>query len=535
MIEFMKILLSLSVSGTLLLLLILLLKRLYQNKFSRRWQYYIWIIAALRFLLPFTPDTTIVGSLFENFNTAAAAKEASADSSTFVSAREDSGKAEPTEANKNMMNIIMHDPSHIYACLFFIWSASALALLVRKITVYQSFVQYIEAGNTEVSDIKILNLLSDCKEKLKIKTSVEVSRHSLIASPIMIGFFRPKIVLPACELEEKELSCIFMHELIHYRQRDIFYKWLIQIVVCLHWFNPFVCLLEKEVNKACELSCDEKVISILGDRARREYGDTLIFFLRSDNPCKSSPASITLTEGAEQLKERLSAIMNFRKMTKLMTVVSLLTAFLLSMGGFAIGAYSVHSIPHEGKTDVTGHITAQENISGIKETISIVHESAEILYYEDGSPYIHDILTNNTDTRIVETEYCMLAYNKNGLPLKLHWNFLDNGTESSYENLVRTETSILPDQTEDYHGGWSLYDGDLTESLPKTENGEVDQVGYSLYCLKQVVFEDGTVWDNPDYENWFKAYAGKETDVEKLQSYYPHQYPIPSKIDKLSY
>lgn len=129
----------------------------------------------------------------------------------------------------------------------------------------------------------------------------------------------------------------------------------------------------------------------------------------------------------------------------------------------------------------------------------------------------------------------MLAYNKNGLPLKLHWNFLDSGTESSYENLVRTETGILPDQTEDYHGGWSLYDGDLTESLPKTENGEVDQVGYSLYCLKQVVFEDGTVWDNPDYENWFKAYAGKETDVEKLQSYYPHQYPIPSKIDKLSY
>ena len=61
--EFMKILLSLSVSGTLLLLFILGLKRLYKNKFSRGWQYYIWVIVALRFLLPFTADATVVGSL----------------------------------------------------------------------------------------------------------------------------------------------------------------------------------------------------------------------------------------------------------------------------------------------------------------------------------------------------------------------------------------------------------------------------------------------------------------------------------------
>ena len=59
--EFMKILLSLAVSGALLLLLILGLKPLYKNRFSKRWQYYIWIVVALRFLLPFTPDTTVFG------------------------------------------------------------------------------------------------------------------------------------------------------------------------------------------------------------------------------------------------------------------------------------------------------------------------------------------------------------------------------------------------------------------------------------------------------------------------------------------
>ncbi|MDE7272324.1 MAG: M56 family metallopeptidase, partial [Lachnospiraceae bacterium] len=311
--EFMKILLSLSVSGALLLLLILGLKLLYKNKFSKRWQYYIWIIVALRFLLPFTPDTTIVGSLFEKFDTAMATSEIPTILNAPVPENTDNDETALVQTNKDITSAAMHEPFHIYVCLFFIWSVLALVLFVRKITIYQGFIQCIKAGNTAVSDIKILNLLSDCQEKLNIKLKVELSRNSLIASPIMIGFFRPGIVLPARELEDKELFYIFVHELIHYKQRDMFYKWLIQIVVCVHWFNPFVYLLEKEVNKSCELSCDEKVISILNDKARREYGDTLISFLKSNNLYKSSFASVTLTEGAEQLKERLGAIMKFNK------------------------------------------------------------------------------------------------------------------------------------------------------------------------------------------------------------------------------
>jgi hypothetical protein len=45
---------------------------------------------------------------------------------------------------------------------------------------------------------------------------------------------------------------------------------------------------------------------------------------------------------------------------------------------------------------------------------------------------------------------------------------------------------------------------------------------------KEVVFDDGTVWNNPNYENWFKTYAGKEIDKDELQSYYPYEYKIGS-------
>ena len=113
----------------------------------------------------------------------------------------------------------------------------------------------------------------------------------------------------------------------------------IQIVVCAHWFNPFVYLLEKEANKSCELSCDEKIISVLDDKAKREYGDTLISFMRPNNPYKSSLSSVTLTEGAEQLKERLNAIMNFKKKTKWGIFISLLFTVLLVCGFAVSGAY----------------------------------------------------------------------------------------------------------------------------------------------------------------------------------------------------
>ena len=348
--EFIKILLSLSVSGALLLLLILGLKPLYKNKFSKRWQYYIWIVVALRLLLPFTPDTTIIGSLFEKFDTTAITNEIPTNPNVPVPADTGNSKAEPIQTNREITTAAMREPVDKYVCLFFIWSALALVLFVRKVTVYQGFIQYIKAGNKEVSDIKILNLLSDCEEKLKIKTRVELSCNPLIASPMLIGFFRPRIILPVGEWEDKELSYIFVHELIHYKQRDMFYKWLIQIVVCVHWFNPFVYLLEKEVNKSCELSCDEKVISVLDDTARREYGDILISFLKSNNLYKSSLASVTLTEGAEQLKERLGAIMKFRKKSKAIIAITAIFTAAVCVCFFVTGAYAAPSAANDMKT-----------------------------------------------------------------------------------------------------------------------------------------------------------------------------------------
>ncbi len=363
--EFMKILLSLSTSGALLLLFILGLKQIYKNKFSKRWQYYIWIIVVMRFLIPFTSDTMNIRILFEMFHTTVITNESPVSPNVPVTINTNNNEPKqlqlPSDENE-MVNITTQKPLSIYVYLFFAWSALALVLFVRKITIYQGFIQYIKAGNTEVSDIKNLNLLSDCEEKLNIKARVELYHNTLIASPIMIGFFRPSIILPVGELKDKELFYIFMHELHHYKQRDMFYKWLVQIVICIHWFNPFVYLLEKEVNKVCELSCDEAVISGLDDKAKREYGDTLIYFLKSNNPYKNSLASVTLTEEVEQLKERLGVIMYFKRKSKIIRFLTgILTLCIIFWAAF-VGVYPVAAANHLDPADINKFpISEKEN------------------------------------------------------------------------------------------------------------------------------------------------------------------------------
>lgn len=204
------------------------------------------------------------------------------------------------------------------------------------------------------------------------------------------------------------------------------------------------------------------------------------------------------------------------------------TAFLLA-GALSGCAQKNNENASEAASAIISDNIAYTNqvTENTEQTESIVHESVDILYYEDGYPYIHDILTNNTDNTITETEYCMLAYDVDGSPLKLYWNFLDSSAECSYDYVVRTENvNLLSGQTKNYRGGWSLYDGEKMADWLVVGNGEANQAAYSLFCLKEVVFENGSVWSNPEYDNFFQTYAGRPIDVDTLQNYYPYTYDL---------
>ena len=311
----LKIFLSMSFSGGLLILALLLGKRFLKDKISRQWQYYIWLIVLLRLLLPFGPEVSLMGKAYQAVDQAIS-QAAPLPLQQQPSQNAPGGNFIPavgTEQHNELVNspaddiTTVHPFQNIGAMLInYIWLVClvvALGFLIRKITIYQGFMRYINAGLTPISDIERLDELSIVAEQLGIKKPIELCVNPLVSSPLLIGFFHPCIVLPSADISEKDFRCIVLHELTHYKRCDMFYKWLVQITVCLHWFNPLVHLMSREIIKACEFSCDEAVLAKMGYDNAQDYGKTLLDAMAAVGKYKESLGAVTLSENKQLLRE----------------------------------------------------------------------------------------------------------------------------------------------------------------------------------------------------------------------------------------
>lgn len=357
---------SLSLSGSLVIAAILLLRPLVRGRVSARWQYYVWLVALARLLMPAAPEGSLMGTLF---------REAPA-SPAVVESLPGPGPAERgtdlpvspalpgTEAAPDLPDAAQWLATG--------WLAAALVLLVRKATAYQSYVRCLRAGGRAVDDPAVLDALAALGREAGVRRPVELLICPLAASPVLIGWVRPCIVLPSEDLTEEAFRCTVLHELTHCRRWDGAYKWLVQAAVCLHWFNPLVCLMAREIARDCELACDEAVVLALGEDGRRAYGDTLLRVLEAGGKLSGVGASVTLCEDGKLLKERLEAIMKVKRQTKRTAALSLMLAGALLAGATAAGAYTG---PAKKQTEPVINSGAKEDI---KERVkSAVKEDAK--------------------------------------------------------------------------------------------------------------------------------------------------------------
>lgn len=350
----LKTLLSLSCSASLLILMFLLCRPLFLSRLSKRWQYYIWLVVVARLFLPFAPEANLMGAIFQRIENGGIAQL-----EIVLSPGQDAPSAAlfQDDTERTVQGSSIREPFFISGkksdapgeqakaagglAIGLCWLMTALILLIRKITIYQSFVKYIKAGCVEVEDFGLLEYFGSLVEQSGVKTVVELSTNHLISSPLLIGFFRPCIVLPTDHLPELEFQYIILHELTHYKRKDMFYKWLVQFTICVHWFNPLVYQMGREVERFCELSCDEAVIQNLDAQERRAYGDTLLSAIGSGGSYKGAIASVTLGESKDKLEERLDAIRGFRKPSRFMISLTAALTIAVCFGATAAGAYSL--------------------------------------------------------------------------------------------------------------------------------------------------------------------------------------------------
>lgn len=417
--DILKTVVSLSVSGSLLMVLLLLGRPLYQSRVSKGWQYYIWLVVVARMLLPFAPEVNLMGMLFgqvqEEFFRVAAVPEAVEDSGTDTDFIQMDGQSETgvgkgismeSEAGYHAWKGAGKPLALLISNLWLVWLGAAMLFLIRKATIYQSFVKYIKAGRKEVTDIGLLELLSQVGAELGVKRPVELYANSLISSPLLFGFFHPCIVLPETDLPETELRYIIRHELIHYRRGDMIYKWLVQAAICLHWFNPLVYRMEREISRACELACDEAVMRGLDAGARRAYGDTLLHTMGMGGGYRNSLASLTLNEGAELLKERLGAIMSYQKISKKVRWCSAFLAAWFAAGAAAVGAYASPAL-----SPAIAPVVKGDGDAAFRYTLGGYYEPAALAgqYYQNGEiagyVAVFSMLTQEEQSALLQKAY----------------------------------------------------------------------------------------------------------------------------------
>ena len=413
----LKIFLSMSFSGSLLILALLFGKQFLKNKISRQWQYYIWLVVVLRLLLPFGPEVSLMGKTYRTVDQAIS-QAALLPPQQQPPLNVPGGNLVPAvgaEHRKEMLNSPADDVTTTHPfqdigvlLINHIWLVVALGLLIRKITIYQGFVRYIKARLTPVSDIERLDELSIVAEQSGIKKPVELCVNPLVSSPLLIGLFHPYIVLPRVDILEKDFRYIVLHELTHYKRCDMFYKWLVQVTVCLHWFNPLVHLMSREITKACEFSCDEAVLAKMGSGSAQDYGKTLLDAMAAVGRYKENFGAVTLSENKHLLKERINAIMNFKKKS---TAIRFLTGALtlcVMFGAAFVGVYPVDAAVDRtaGKLQVVVNKTPAQGSTG---TSSEDYAAQAEQYYKADSLPLFEItfprLNENTQKMWLEKLY----------------------------------------------------------------------------------------------------------------------------------
>ena len=153
-----------------------------------------------------------------------------------------------------------------------------------------------------------------------------------LSTPCLAGLLRPAIYLNRAALNSGHLDHILTHELVHYRHRD--HWWAVVRCACLavQWFNPLVWAAAYLSRQDCETACDASAIGRLGEGERLAYGHTLVNMIAAGrHPAALFQTATTMTGSLTSIRLRVTLIAQKPRMTAL-TLAAALVVSLVAAG-----------------------------------------------------------------------------------------------------------------------------------------------------------------------------------------------------------
>ena len=346
--------LVLSAYGSAMILFLLVLGRLLKGRFGWRWLYYLWLVAVFRLLLPLSlGNFSFPGNRFLDI----------VRDNQLPSRLHAAETADPL-LPEFLPGSVPQEGNHSVAQLPFwgVWAVGAGAAFGKRSWDYQRFLRHLRKRWMPVKDPHMLERFQNLKTHAGIRGKTGIYICPNLPTPILIGLFRPCVVLPSLSLPESALDLTILHELSHCRRKDAFYKQLVQVCLCIHWFNPLVYWMEKEINRLCELACDESVLESLPPPQRAAYGDMLVNSLVSPNTVSIPRYSLALKreDNLHFLKERLGEIMKTKRRTKAIRLLSVSIACLIACTASVMGVQAWEILKNAAGS--TGELWFSENL-----------------------------------------------------------------------------------------------------------------------------------------------------------------------------
>lgn len=270
-----------SLSGTVVFALYLLLYPLTKRCFSLKWRYRLLKIAMLFYLVPFPEYKYLVKGFFLDI---------------FPFTQKIARQFEPPMVNCDYLIVVntVYDSRSISPKLCAIYLTVLLMALISSLIIFRQIQRYRKIKQVYFFDLrgsperKLLELFSAKKTMLDIKRNVKFACSKYCKSPITIGVLPPTVLFPIWDkdspMDDELCEYLITHELVHIKHHDALIKLTGLLVAAIHWFNPFAYLLVSELSCISEMYCDSVVMEGKGEKERIKYIALLLGLGAKDKP-----------------------------------------------------------------------------------------------------------------------------------------------------------------------------------------------------------------------------------------------------------
>lgn len=303
--------LNVSLQMTVVIILIFLLDRILNKWISSQAKCLAWFLLCIRLLVPIIfplPFIQDMNNLLTESGPSVSAPsiQSNAMVQQTLPAYTHSGSSEMVESHFYALIEPFYKNFSMIEIAAVVWITVVGILFTFYLIGYFLDRYFLLKHSTTVMDEEYLNIFRQVKQEVGVKMPLELRLSSKVESPMLLGFFRSVLFLPHMEFSPEALKVIFLHEFMHYKRRDLFYKLLLVVTKCFHWFNPFVHMMIHKAEMDLESACDDAVLRGREKRYRQIYGNVLLDVLSE----KKRYASIWSTHFAGDTKMILKRFHN---------------------------------------------------------------------------------------------------------------------------------------------------------------------------------------------------------------------------------